>query len=182
MGVNDLYPNTPSPTEISMRDELGFTFDGSSQEVAKSQPCIIRGMRRDNQDKKIPCECQDPISREPDKDRLCPICLGEGFKWDETLSKMYKVLRSPKEVLLGPGSTNVPSVIFYMRHNANITREDKIVELVLDSEGLPVQPYKRRDVFKIIHLDQLRLDNGRLEYLRLVTIREDVKHLNAGVG
>lgn len=176
-GPNDLYPISGGK-EISLRDEFGLTFNGSDIEVAKAQSCLIRAMRKDSTGKKIKCECVNKITHEPDKDRLCLICLGEGFKWDESFSQIYKVLKAPREVVNDPGLINVPLMLFYMRHNASITKDDKVIELVLDSDGLPVQPYQRRDVWRIYHLEQMRLDNGRLEYLRVHTFREDVKHLN----
>jgi hypothetical protein len=178
MSLKDFYSNS-SGKEISIRDEFHDTFDGTAKEISKKQTCLIRFMRRDANGNKIPCSCVDPVTKEPIKERLCPICLGEGFLWDESYSEMYKVLLTPKEVVMPPGLTNIPLVIFYMRHNANVSRDDKLIELVLDSEGIPVQPVLRRNVFRIQHLQEYRLDEGKLEYLKLWTYEEDVKYLNA---
>lgn len=164
--------------EISIRDEFNNTLDGTVKEVAKKQQVLIRVMRKDSLGNKILCACVDPVTQEAEKDRLCPICLAERFLWDEELSDMYKMLLTPKEVAMPAGLTNVPIVVFYMKHDANVLRDDKIIELVLDSEGIPTQPIQRRNVYRIQHLEEFRLDTGKLEYLKLWTYIEDVKHLN----
>lgn len=176
--LKDLYSTgTGQPGEISLRDEFVSTRDGSIIEIEKFHPVILRLMRKDNAGKLIPCECVDKLTREPDKDRLCPICLGEGFKWDEVYDRAYKTLVSPKEVQRPAGLINVPLVVFYMRHDTPITNNDKVIELVLDLEGLPTQPPKRSEVYRVQHVESYRLDHGRVEYLKLWTFKEDVKHL-----
>jgi hypothetical protein len=174
--LKDLYAK--GRKEISMRDELEATFDGTALEISKKQPCLIRRMRLDSAGKKIPCVCVDPTTKEAEKDRLCPICLAEGFIWDEIDADMYKVLLNPREVLQPSGLSNTPTVIFYMRYSTDVLRHDKVIELVLDIEGNPVQPRQRRNVFRIQHIEIFRLDDARVEYLKLFTFKEDVKHLN----
>lgn len=174
--LDDLYSS--GRKEISLRDEFEATFDGTVLEISKKQPALIRRMRLDSNGKKIPCACVDPTTKEPEKDRLCPICLAEGFLWDEVDTDMYKVLLSPKEVQMPAGLSNTPLVVFYMRYSTNISKHDKIVELVLDIEGSPVQPRQRQSVFRIQHIETFRLDEARVEYLKLYTYKEDVKHLN----
>ncbi len=174
--LKDLYAK--GRREISMRDEFEDTFDGTALEISKKRPALLRKMRLDSKGKKIPCVCVDPTTKEAEKDRLCSICLAEGFLWDETETDVYKVLLNPREVLHQPGLSNTPTVIFYMRHSTSILRHDKVIELVLDIEGKPVQPRQRNNVFRIQHIEIFRLDDARIEYLKLYTFREDVKHLN----
>ncbi len=175
--LKDFY-SAGTGKEISLRDEFEATFDGTSIEETKKQPCLIRVMRKDANGKKIVCGCVSPTTGEPEKDRFCPICLAEGFLWDEEFSDMYTVLLTPKQVLLEGGLTDIPLVIFYMRHDTNVTKDDKVIELVLDLEGIAVKPIQRKNVFRIQHLQPLRLDKGRMEFLKLWTYKEDVKHLN----
>ncbi len=177
MALKDFY-NSGDSNEISLRDEFFGTFDGTGKEISKKQPCLIRVMRRDANGDKVPCDCVDPVTREAEKDRFCPTCLAEGFMWDEIDSDMYKVLQAPKTTLMPAGLTSVPLVVFYMRHNAPVVKDDKLIELVLDLEGVKVQPIQRKDVYVIQHLEPFRLDTGRVEYLKLWTFVEDVKHLN----
>lgn len=177
--VDNPYPNSMIPAELSIRNELDNTFDGTSLETPKARICLLRRMRRDAKGNKIACECTDPITHEPDKDRLCPFCLGDGFKWDEVLQEMYKVLLTSKEVMSGPGLINTPQVVFYMKYDTTITYDDKIVEPVLDQEGQMTVPPRRLALYRIQEINPLRLDNGRLEYLKLWAYRQDVKHLNS---
>ena len=175
--VKDLYNSTDYiPSEIGMREEMIATRDGTIIEIEKFHPILIRLMRKDTAGNLIPCECVDRLTREPDKDRKCPICLGDGFKWDEVFDKAYRTLLTPKEVQRRAGLINVPTMLFYMRHDTPITNHDKVVEVVLDLEGLPIQPVKRSEIFRIQHVESYRLDHGRVEYLKIWTYREDVKH------
>ena len=174
---NDLYPSTGGdPREISLRSEMQSTLDGSSVEVPKKRQFLIRRMRLDA-GKKVPCECRSSLTKEGDKDILCGICMGEGYKWDEVLLSAYKSLTIPKEVAMAPGLINAPSVLFYTYHNAVVSKDDKIVELFLDLEGTPIQPMKRKAIYDIWFVEDYRLDNGRVEYLKLWTFKEDVKFL-----
>jgi hypothetical protein len=173
--LKDLY-NSGSPSEISLRDEFVSTRDGSPIEIEKFHPVLLRLMRKINGEK-VPCECVDKLTREPDRDRLCLICLGEGFKWDEVFDRAYRALLTPKEVQRPAGLINVPLVVFYMRHDTPITNDDKVIEVILDLEGLSTQPTKRSAIHRVQHVESYRLDQGRVEYLKIWAFKEDVKHL-----
>ena len=176
--LNNLYGTAGTRKEIDLRAEFIKTFEGSQQEISKKQPCLIRDMRKDANGNKISCPCVHPDTKEPEKERLCPFCLGEGYLWDEKPSFLYKLLKTPKEVQFAPGLTNVPLVIFYMRHDADIEEDDKLIQLVLDDEGKIVQPVQRKNVFNIQNVEELRLDTARLEFKKITTFKEDVKFLN----
>jgi hypothetical protein len=142
-------------------------------------------MRRDSSNKLIPCECVDRITKEPDKDTFCSLCFGEGWMWDETLITHYKVVRgidasnALADEAKEPGLLNAPLVVFYIRYSEEITQEDKVVELVLDNEGNLEEPYQRKGLYRVETLWDYRSDRGRLEYWKLYTHLEKVKHLNA---
>ena len=136
----------------------------------------------------LPCPCVDAVTKEPDKDHHCPICWGEGFLWDEVFFDTYKVIIKSEvgnallEQLRGPGLITGPLVIFYTRYSEPITKQDKIVELVLDDEGIPVKPYFRKALHRIGNAIDLRGDHGRLEYWKLDCFEEYRKFLNGSGG
>jgi len=184
-GNLNFYGSSTSGTEPNMRQELINTIDGLNPEVAKGQPGVLRKMRRDENNALIPCGCVHPITNEPDKDRFCPICFGEGYLWDEVSIEFYKMyegsdtLNVLKDQLKKPGLINQPFVIFYLKYNADITREDKIVEINLNDDGTASDPMRRRRIFRIGTLWEYRADNGKLEYYKVFSYFDDVKHLNA---
>jgi len=167
------------------KGKLAKMFDGTHPEVAKKQSGMLRRMRRDTNGNKILCPCVDFVTKEPDKDRFCPVCYGEGFYWDEEALDIYRVVEDSdvdnalRDQLKEPGLLNIALVVFYIRYNSNITRDDKIVQLVLDTEGDAVEPEQRRDIWRINIAWDLRCDNGKLEYWKVFTHREDVRYLNA---
>lgn len=197
MSIKDnLYPKrTPSDSyysgstnggaEPDMRQAMINFLDGSWPEVAKKQTGLLRKMSRDSNDRLVPCDCVDDITHEPDKDNFCPVCFGVGNIWTEDYITFYKTLEDSDQdnALLNkhiePGLINVPLVVFYVRYSANITKDDQIVELVLDSEGDVQSPVKRRNIYKIGIAWDYRSDNGRIEYWKLFTQVINVRYLNA---
>lgn len=179
------YGDATLDTEPDMRLEFENTLDGFFPEIAKGQPGLLRKMRRTASGALIECPCLDPITKEPDKDRWCPVCFGEGFYWDETNIEFYRVLGGPlaKNVsaghLIDPGLLNVPLVVFYIRYNTAITQQDKIIELVLNLDGSKAEPNKRLTVYRISRLWDYRSDHGKLDYWKVFASKEDVKYLNA---
>jgi len=183
----DLY--SPGRTEPDMRQELSSTFDGIFPEIAKAQKVALRIMRRGDNGKLIKCTCVDQLTGEPDKDKFCPICFGEGFIWDEVLADTYKVVikssvgLSSRQDLFSAGLTNIPLVSFFFKYDIpiNIIKDeapDKVIELVLDREGGIVRPYARQRVYRIGTAIDFRSDHGKLEYWKLDCFGEQVKFLN----
>lgn len=181
----NFYSTVTSGTEPDIRQELINTFDGFFPEIAKAQDGLLRRMRRDSNGKLILCGCVDPITQEPDKDRFCSICYGEAFLWDEENIQFYRVLEdsdvdnSIRDKLNEPGLINAPVVVFYIKYNAEITKDDKLVELVLNQDGTKKEPIKRKRIFRISTVWDYRSDLGKLEYWKVFTNQEHVKYLNA---
>lgn len=181
-------------TEPSMRDEFINMMQGSFPEIAKKQTHVLRKMRTDINGNLIPCTCIDMLTKEPDKDTFCPICFGEGYVWDEQLIKGYKVVisssvgLSTKEQIHGPGLSNLAYVSFYYNFELPINvfakqvSPDKIVELMLDANGDPVRPYKRKAIYRIGTAIDFRSDNARIEYWKLDCYEEYRKFLNGPQG
>lgn len=183
----DFYKANRS-TEPDMRFELNAMFDGLFPEIAKKQPVLLRKMRRDASGNLIQCECVDTLTGEPDKDKFCPFCFGEGYKWDELWIDMYSVtIRSAvglasKPDLHSPGISDIEIKTFYFRSTVDITKKDRIIEVVLDSEGNVASPGRRAAVYHIGTLVDFRSDNGKLEYWKADCHEEQTKFLNGPEG
>lgn len=168
----------------SIRDEFFNTLDGRLPETAKRQIGVLRKMRLDDDGFNIECLCIDKTTKEADKDTWCPLCFGEGQYWDESFIDMYKVVekhatgQASTEQLLAPGLMNIPLTVIYTKSNLDIKPNDKIVEIELDVEGVPIKPYRRKAIYRISTPIDLRLDHGRLEYWKLATYKERVRFLN----
>jgi hypothetical protein len=179
------WGGSTSGAEPNMRQELIDTLEGDYPEIAKGAPHLHRKMRLDSDGKLIACPCVDKVTGEPDKDRFCPICFGEGWMWDEVRLDVYRVLRdsdadnATRDKLIGPGLINAPLVVFYTRYDTAITKDDKIVEIKLTDAGGEATPLERTGVYRVSVAWKYRADDGKLEYLKLFTHQEDVKYLNA---
>jgi hypothetical protein len=195
------YNNTPKGrTEIDLRQEFNNMMDGVPPEIAKARKFVLRKMRRQesepqqnkifagrkqnidyyvpNQGYLIVCDCVDKITQEPDLDSWCPSCSGEGYLWDEVIIDGYKALLRGTETLIGPGLSNIPLTVFYLRSHILITKADKLVELWLDEEGKIMRPRRRKAIYRISEATDLRADFGRIEYWRVDCSQEQYKFLN----
>lgn len=178
--------SSASSTEPDMREEFRRTIEGYYPEIAKGQPALLRIMRLDADDKTIACSCVDSITREPDKDRFCPVCMGSGKIWDETEVSLYKTnidsAGSPAALLdqqTSAGLLNIPLVVFYIKYSEAITKEDCVVLVRLDNAGDMVVPTRRTAIYRINQAWDYRADNGKLEYWKVFAHEESVKYLNA---
>ena len=184
-GLKNFYAGTTSGSEPDMRQELINTLDGYFPEIAKGTTGLLRKMRRDSVNGLTQCECVDPVTCEPDRDRFCPICFGEGHMFDETEINFYRTYEgsdaanASKDKLQKPGLINQPFVVFYIRYSAGITKEDKIVEIELEDDGSASEPMRRKRIFRIANIWEYRADNGKLEYYKVFCYLDNVKHLNA---
>jgi hypothetical protein len=178
----DLFPSSvaTSVTEpipnivdvVDLRREFDNLVLGSHGETPIGRTFILRRMRRDSEDNLVPCICLDDFTKEPDRDSICPFCIGSGYLFDEELVTAYMVVSAapsgsnaaanfPK---MKPGTMYVPSARFFLSYDVNPRREDRIVELELDSEGNPVTPYNRVAIYEFMLIRALRADDGRIEY------------------
>jgi hypothetical protein len=163
-----------SEREVDMRGELIKTLEGSDIEIAKAHKILLRKFRLDGNKKKILCPCVSPLTLEADEDSYCPISINEKHLWDEQLIATYSVYEA-----VPPELPNNPLIVFYMRYDTSVTKDDKLVEVALDLEGNLASPLKRTQLYKIRELLPLRADRGRVEYIKAACTREDIKYLNA---
>jgi hypothetical protein len=180
--TNNFYSSS-GRSEIDLRSELNNTLYGNGPEIAKHVPGLLRQFRRDSQDNTIPCPCVNSVTKEPDRETRCPICLGEGALWDETDIEFYigKSVAGDASVyqdrLKVPGIMNTELVIFYISSKYSLTKVDKLVSLSLDKEGKPFQPITRFQLFRIAELREMRLDNGRLEFWKAYGYQDNNKFI-----
>lgn len=180
------YYNSPTNTraEPDMRNEIIYTLEGYFPEIPKANNHILRKLRRDSNNNLILCPCTNNITKEPDKDVLCTVCLGVGYLWDEIYIGVYKVLEGMArqnaiiDSLLPAGILDVPIVSFYTKYNTNIDKYDIIIQVELNIDGSIKQPLNRIDAFEIAIAWEYRCDNGKLEYFKLLTHRKVYKYLN----
>lgn len=169
--------------EIDLRQEFDDLVLGGNTSIQHGHKLILRKMRRDESNSLVACVCKDSLTREPDPENQCPYCLGEGYYWDESWMTGYSTYvgadggLSAKVRQLFPGTINVDYMIFYLRYDTDITYDDKIVELKLDTEGVPIVPYKREAIFKPQTIDKRRSDRGRIEYIRIFCREQDAIRL-----
>lgn len=175
------YGASGSSTEIGLREEFDNTQDGAFPEIAKFQTGLLRKFRRDSSDELVPCPCIDSVTGEPDRESRCPVCLGEGNLWDEKLMKFFYQMEpggaTQQDHLITPGISNVETSFIYVSSTVNLTKDDKIVLLKLDKDGVPLQPLQRYELYRIADLEPKRLDNGRLEFWKAYCYQDNNKFL-----
>lgn len=180
---NNFY-NSFERTEPDLRSEMTRFLDGGYPEISKKQKAVLRKMRRNTEGGIIQCNCIDKVSKEPDLDTWCPYCGNEGFLWDEIFFDTYKIILSGdtsnalSQRVIEQGIVDIPLVDFYTEYDVEITEQDKIVELILGTNGEPIRPYKRRAIYRIGTAIDFRSDYGRLEYWKLTCMLEKRKFLN----
>lgn len=175
-------PYPTGRTEPNMRQEMINTLQGSYPEISKKQIAVYRKMRTPLVDNI--CPCVSNLTQEADKDNFCPICFGEGYKWDETFIDVYKIIKSSDignaliDKLETPGLIAPTVVVFYTEYEHQFIKQDSIVELVLDAEGIPVKPYARKVLYRVGLAIDFRSDDGKLEYWKLACTADNRKFLN----
>jgi hypothetical protein len=173
---------TTGSSEIDLRTEFFNTMYGKGPEIAKHQKGLQRVFRHTSDGSSILCECVDSVTKEPDKETRCPICLGEGKLWDESSLDFYHIRtgetgNTNQDKQKAPGIVNTELEVFYIPFQFDLTKGDKIVTLLLDKEGKTVVPLTRFQLFRISELRPMRLDNGRLEFWKAFTYEDNTKFL-----
>ncbi len=177
------YFGTSGNTEPDMRQEMIRTLQGYYPEVSKGRYFILRRMDRDANGETTPCGCIDEITKEPDKDSFCAFCFGTGMLFAEEYILAYKTLLDTtfssrrRHDMMEAGNLDVPFVAFYTAYDGYITREDKIVEVALNDDGSVITPLKYIAVYEVDKAWDYRADNGKLEYYKVFTHKEEVKFI-----
>lgn len=173
------YAPATDTGEIDLRDGFEKLIFGGPGAIAHSRKYLIRRPRRDSNNLPIKCACNDSLTFEPDTEKSCPYCLGMGFYFDEEYivgRDMYigadegearRVRRFPA------GEIRVDYRVFFFRYDTEISYKDRIIDLKLDTEGVPVVPYVRESIYKPQSIKRLRSDNGRIEYIAVYCNEDD---------
>jgi hypothetical protein len=166
-------------SEIDLRKEFDNIVFGGPTSLAHGRQLLLRKMRRDANNELLVCTCTSSFTGEPDTERSCPFCFGEGFYWDEIWATGYGVYvgadggNANRVRGLKPGSVRADYRIFYMRYDTSISYRDKIIDLKLDTEGGAVVPYARESIYKPQTINRYRSDNGRVEYIAAYCREDD---------
>jgi hypothetical protein len=112
-------------------------------------------------------------------------CFSANYLNDEVFVQYYRTIagldtsNALRDKHTQPGLINIPVIVFYIRYDALITRQDEIVEILRDDIGEPVQPLQRTAVYQLGTLWDYRSDNGKLEYYKAFAHEATVKYINA---
>lgn len=171
-----------SAIEIDLRKEVQDFFFGSGVEIPKGQLHVLRFMRRKDgisiptrESDIYTCECKTSPDNEPEIDYRCDICDGEGYLFDDEVITCYKTSRfnyQDIEKYQPFGKSTISMSFFYTLYNRPISRFDKLLEVVTDTEGRIVSPTKILKRNNIHMAERFRADNGRVEYHRLSCFSE----------
>lgn len=182
--INNFYIN--SSPELDLRSEFDIILNGGAAISPKASFGLLRSMNTDSNGNLILCDCIDKVTKEPDKDYYCPLCMGERYFWTESMIKFYRVSISAddhgSETVWDKtkpfGQMNISSDIFYLPFNTIIKVSDKIIDIGLDVEGNIIIPIKREIIWKINNITKFRGDRGRIEFIKIFCNNEDVKYLS----
>lgn len=168
------YVGAKQPKEIDLRTELqGFLF-GSSREIAKAHYVLVRRFKHDSEGRRLACTCN--FHNEGSNHPKCSQCLGEGYYWVEEWVPSFKYeIGSPRRTFLeSGGSLKTELTKFYFRHNIDIGKDDRIIEVKVDANGDMIKPHERKQVWMIQDMEEKRSDNGRLEYMVVYCTKHNV--------
>lgn len=176
--VSSRVINNYGSTYINLREEFNQTID----EIGRQG--LLRKMRRDSNGNLTECSCNNTGTLEAPKNPICPLCLGEKYLWDEELIDFYVMeagydtSMTLREESIKPGNLAIPLKIFFIRYDEQLTEDDKVVELELDTEGNIETPAKRRGIYRISSLLDYRLDDGKLQFWKAAGYRDKMAILN----
>lgn len=154
-----------SVEEVSVKDEFYSLLHGSYKELAHGSVYVLRRVRRDENDKKITCQC---VTKEvPEPDYNCLYCDGTGFYFDESGLVAYKSNSSIESMNVGAGVLSSGECYFYFKHQENPRTGDFILEPYYTEDGTIINPVKTKYFWRIKESYTFRADNlGRMEYIR----------------
>jgi hypothetical protein len=168
--------NKKSGNELDLRSEFETLIYGGSGEIPHKKKILVRRFRLED-GKKVACTCLDPITLECAP--VCNFCLGEGYYWDEEFCDCYSSFlgadsgQGNRKRNLSPGVLRTDYKIFYLKYDKDIKYSDKIVELKLDTEGLPIVPYIRQAIYNPQTIVENRSDYGKLEFYSIYCREQD---------
>jgi len=170
-------------TDVSLRQEFEDLLLGKDTSSPTGVPYLVRALRIDPVTKvPIPCDCVDPVTKEPDRDTPCPICGGSGFLYDEKI--MYGWKFDKTSLSIDPEASPVGllpdgTYVFYFRAHEIIDRIDGLYDIRLDQDGRVFTPIERIQEYTIVRVNRIRLDNSRVEFVKVMAKLRDGFNLNS---
>lgn len=182
---NGIRQSTKPYNEIDLRkgfDDLVFGIEGK---IPHGHWVILRNVRYDENHEPTECVCLRN-KQTIESDILCSYCSGEGYLWDEQWIYCYSMHSGSdsglarKYISSGAGEIKTDYVVFFLRYDTIIREKDKIIEVLLDTEGEIIQPFVRTNYFEPSTIIDFRADNGRIEYIMVFckeesSIKKDIR-------
>lgn len=158
----------------NMRELLADILFGSGSNPPEGHPIILRKMRRDSAGALIQCQFStSPRTKQEVHTSNCPVCAGEGLIWDEYWVTTYSRHNGIGTEVWGfVGDVNKENYIYYFEYDVPITIDDKILEPVVDSEGVPVTPYAIDQKYSIVFAEKKKGDYGRVEFIQVLAEKQ----------
>ena len=145
---------------IDLRAELRELFYGTSSQPGMSFDVIVR-----NVDKTQRCPCWDPIKEEADQN--CKRCSGNGWLIYDKVYKTVKRKYIGKEEVDPAGQYEYDTSLFFFEHDAVLSEEGSLIEVVTDDMGNMASPVKYIKRHTIKDVEPLRGNHGRVEFYKL---------------
>ena len=167
-----------SVREQDLRESFDNLVFGKTGNIPHNHLVLLRKRKQDSLGADIKCNCVNKLTREPNVEKNCQFCLGEGFLWVETFHRCYSSMvgadggKANRTRRVMPGVIRTDYKIFYFKFDAKISYKDKIIEVRLDNEGNVSVPYERINIFVPETIQEYRSDYGRLEYLAVYAREE----------
>lgn len=180
------FAQTRPHTEIDLREEMKLMLEGNEYYPRRGHWVLLRRM-----DTRQRCFCwnkkpKGTDSFNEDKGKYneptlrCPICNGEGWVYEDEPQLARRMLVSPAIGLAGSeqmsdiGWMNINYIVFYMQYFVNPKRGDKVIEINLTDDALPIKPYSMREMYRIAVAEPFRDQSGRIEFWRVAAKLEVV--------
>lgn len=181
-GTNSVPPfpfaETRPHTEIDLRAEMKLMLEGNEYYPRRGHWVLLRRM-----DRRQKCNCWN---RKPEGDDnfnsdkgkynepelRCPICNGEGWVYEDEIQLTRRRLVTPEIGLAGSeqmsdiGWMNINYIVYYFQYFVQMSKGDKIIELQLDDQGKPTEPYTPIEMYRIAVAEPFRDQLGRIEFWR----------------
>ena len=172
------FASTRKKSELNLRENMKILLEGNEYEPRRGHWVLLRRM-----DLRQKCTCwnQKGIGSQGNlidngkynEPKLrCPVCHGEGWVYQDELHLMRRVLVAPaiglaaEKTITEIGFMAVNYIVFYMMHYVNPKKEDKIIEVALDDNGVPTSPVTQQEIYSVAVAEPYRDLNGRIEYWR----------------
>ncbi len=171
---NLLYPSNYDG--VSIRSEIHNVLHGVPGEPARQRIGLYRRVRLDENNRAVTCpQCRKIGTQDHALAHICDYCLGVGYIWDEEwilyyvqpASSMGRSKAGYKEYL-SQGVVETNLVVVYLEAYVKPKVLDKLIEIALNDDGTIADPLTRKFMYDIRNVDEYRLDNGKLEYYRMV--------------